>query len=169
MHDARAWRLCELRQHIENDIDAYLPNNTHILGDGAYAVKQYMMSPYRDNGHLTETQSYFNLMHAKTRNVVERSFARLKGIWRRLNFILMYNTEKIPMVILAACVLHNICLSDEDDAFNDENFLLEPNDLHLNDEAEPENLEDDIDDIVGAQKRDAIAAQLFRNRRVLDE
>jgi len=30
----------------------------------------------------------------------------------------MYNTEMIPLIILACCILHNICIDNEDEPFN---------------------------------------------------
>lgn len=44
------------------------------------------------------------------RQVIERSFALLFGRFRRLRYIDMNKTEYIPATILAACVLHNICI-----------------------------------------------------------
>lgn len=162
MHDARAWNLSDISRHIANNVPAFFPNDSHILGDGAYPLSQFMMTPYRDAGRLTRMQSYFNLQHAKTRNVIERAFALLKGRWRRLNYLLMYDTARIPLIILAACILHNICLDDEDEEVDEEYFLP------LLDHG----LDDGIDDIVddnnfeeaGQIKRNRIAEHLYINR-----
>lgn len=49
-------------------------------------------------------------MHAGTRQVIERAFALLKGRFRRLKYLDMNRDDMIASVILACCVLHNICL-----------------------------------------------------------
>ncbi|XP_011864311.1 PREDICTED: putative nuclease HARBI1, partial [Vollenhovia emeryi] len=56
-------------------------------------------------------QKRFNTTLSKSRQVVERSFALLKGRFRRLKHLDMKRTDLIPSFILACCVLHNICLS----------------------------------------------------------
>lgn len=47
--------------------------------------------------------------------MIERAFAFLKGRFRRLKLLDMTRTKFISAVILAACVLNNICLMSDDD------------------------------------------------------
>ena len=47
--------------------------------------------------------------------VIERAFALLKGRFRRLQHLEVEVTPKISTVIIAACVLHNLCIFHEDD------------------------------------------------------
>ena len=47
----------------------------------------------------------------------------LKGRFRRLKFLDMNRDDMIPYVIIASCVLHNICLTGVVD--NIEDFILE--------------------------------------------
>lgn len=44
------------------------------------------------------------------RQVIERSFALLFGRFRRLRYLDIKKIECIPSTIIAACVLHNICI-----------------------------------------------------------
>lgn len=53
------------------------------------------------------------------RQVVERAFSLLKGRFRRLKYLHMSMADLIPYVILACCVLHNLCLDGCDDAVDD--------------------------------------------------
>lgn len=53
------------------------------------------------------------------RQVIERAFALLKGRFRRLKYLHMSCIDLIPYVILACCVLHNICLEGCDDDIRD--------------------------------------------------
>ncbi len=40
-------------------------------------------------------------------------FGLLKGKWRRLKYLPMEDLKKVPVVITAACVLHNFLLREE--------------------------------------------------------
>lgn len=64
-----------------------------------------------------QAQKNFNL--SKMRQVIERVFALLKGRFRRLKYLHMSCADLIPYVILACCVLHNICLEGCEDDIND--------------------------------------------------
>ena len=44
-----------------------------------------MVTPFRDNGHLTAAQKKYNKYHSSTRMVIERAFGLVKGCFRRLN------------------------------------------------------------------------------------
>ena len=99
------------------------PSDRHILGDSAYPLKDWLLTPYRDNGHLTLTERQYNFIHSSTRMVIERAFGILKGRFRRLNFIEMDSLEDTAKIVNVACTLHNICLM-KDDEF-EESFELE--------------------------------------------
>jgi len=146
VHDARVWRLSDIETLIAQDENIYFQNQYHLLADSAYPLSNYMLTPYRDNGHLTNVQSRFNTIHSRTRVVIERAFGMLKGRFRKLKYIYMYNTEMIPLVIFACCILHNICIENED-AFIDDAF----------DAIEMEN---NIEFMNGVEKRDIICNML---------
>lgn len=127
VHDARVWRLSDIKTLIEQDENRFFQNQYHLLADSAYPLSHYMLVPYRDNGHLNHVQRTFNTKLSKTRVVVERAFGILKGRFRKLKYIYMYNTEMIPLVILTCCILHNICIEHEDEPIgeNDNEFIGE--------------------------------------------
>lgn len=56
-------------------------------------------------------EGYYNKMHATARNTVERAIGRLKGRFRCLlvHRVLHYHPDKVAKVVIACCVLHNIC------------------------------------------------------------
>ena len=118
VHDSRVFRTSDLKVLLESD-GGRLPNNYHLLGDSAYALQDYLMVPFRDNGHLTRIEKEFNKAHARTRVEVERSIGLLKGKFRRLKDLDMLNTRDMPHVIFASCVVHNFIIqengADEDD------------------------------------------------------
>lgn len=117
VHDSRVFRNSKIYRTIEENRENYLPNNLVILGDKAYPLLSWCIPPFMDNGRLSEQQKLFNQSHAKTRQVVERSFALLFGRWRRLQFLNMSRLDRVPHTILGCCVLHNLALEycgDED-------------------------------------------------------
>ncbi|XP_071576948.1 putative nuclease HARBI1 isoform X2 [Temnothorax nylanderi] len=112
VHDMCVFKYSGVQQRCNAE---YFPNNMHLLGDSAYTIQKHMMVPYRDNGHLTVEQVYFNKILSSTRMMVERSIGLLKIRWRSLlDKFDMRRTDLIPYYILCCCILHNICLKQED-------------------------------------------------------
>ncbi|XP_061194770.1 putative nuclease HARBI1 [Saccostrea echinata] len=115
VHDSRVFKNSELYQRIQKDPEGMFPNNTHLLGDSAYGLEMWMMTPYRDRGNLTQSQYQYNYIHSSTRMVIERTFGAIKGRFRRLKFVDIQDIEKIVKVVISCCVLHEFCLQHDDD------------------------------------------------------
>ena len=49
------------------------PENYYMIGDSAYTLTSYMLTPYKENGYLSEKTTTY--IQAVTRNIVERTFA----------------------------------------------------------------------------------------------
>ena len=81
----------------------------YMIGDSAYPMQSWLMKPFTHNSDLTEYQRNYNYRMCRARIVVENAFGRLKARWRCLMKRNDMNTDNIPHVIAAACVLHNIC------------------------------------------------------------
>lgn len=47
--------------------------------------------------------------------VVERAFGYLKGRFRQLQDIPLHNSKEICQMILATCILHNLCIINDDE------------------------------------------------------
>ena len=62
VHDARVYRN---KSHYEVVQD--LPSKFHLLGDSAYPMFRNLMTPFRDNGHLTLEEKRYNSAHNSTR------------------------------------------------------------------------------------------------------
>ena len=81
-----------------------------------FVFYRWLLTPFKNNGHLTTVQIRYNEKHSGTRQVIERALGLLKGRWRRLKCLEMGAVEEIPSVVSAGCVLHNFCLlADEGD------------------------------------------------------
>jgi len=122
----------------------FFPEDSHLLGDAAYTIQRNVIIPYRDNGHLTEAEINFNKKLSSARMIVERSIGLLKGRWRcLLDKLPMTRTDLIPRYIIGCCVLHNLCLLNNDEIdipilIKNHNMLqeLHPLDVNVNDRNE---------------------------------
>ena len=141
VHDARVFRNSPVARYLEMPGN-YFPNNSYLIGDAAYAIHPHFMVPFRNNGHLTDRQKNFNYCLSSTRMVVERVIGQLKMRFRiLLDCLPLTNLKYIPQFIIACCVLHNICILQNDGMHRDEtlendntNPIVYDNASHLGDE-----------------------------------
>lgn len=127
VHDARVFRNSPLARFIQRE-NEYFPFNSHLIGDAAYPIHTQVMVPFRDNGHLTARQKNFNFCLSSTRMAIEKAFGLLKTRFRiLLDCLPLTNINKIPEFIIACCVMHNICILQNDDI----DVLVCPNDRNV--------------------------------------
>ena len=88
------------------------------LGCLKFHFFSWLITPFRDNGHLTAQQRRFNRALSSIQQRVERAISLLKGRWRKLVLLDHLDLELEVYIIVAACVLHNFCLLHDD--FDDE-------------------------------------------------
>lgn len=127
VHDARVFKKSGMAQKCRENV--HFPNNSHLLGDSAYPLGPHILVPFKDNGHLSRTEIKYNIAHAASRVSIERAFGILKSRWRRLRYLELHNTENLPIIISAACVVHNLCLLQNDIHLDDitvENDPIDP-------------------------------------------
>lgn len=110
VHDARVFHHSKL---FENGPE--LCGDGHLLGDSAYPNLSWLLTPFRDNGHLTEVQTHYNYTHSSIRSTVERAFGLLKGRFTRLKYLDQNDTKLMVKTIVTGCILHNICILNNDD------------------------------------------------------
>ena len=84
------------------------------------------MVPYRDNGHLTRQQIRFNEALSSQHQVIECAIGLLKGQWHKLQYLNLLSVKHMTIYIMAACVLHNFCLINDD--FDEGYFLWDDDD-----------------------------------------
>ena len=49
VHDARVWRLSDIRTLIVQDENRYFQNQYYLLADSTYPLSNYILTLYRDN------------------------------------------------------------------------------------------------------------------------
>jgi DDE superfamily endonuclease len=114
VHDCRIFRNSPIYKKIQDNPTSFFPQDQFILGDKAYPSLMWCLVPFKRSQSLTEAQTRFNTKHSSARTTIERSFALLFGRFRRLKHLQMKRMDLIPKTIMAACVLHNICLDFPD-------------------------------------------------------
>ncbi|XP_029469894.1 protein ANTAGONIST OF LIKE HETEROCHROMATIN PROTEIN 1-like isoform X2 [Rhinatrema bivittatum] len=80
-----------------------------LLGDASYPLQHWLLKPYREHRSLTQQQLKFNYRLERAHSVIENAFLRLRARWQCL---LKHNdclVELMPTMILACCILHNVC------------------------------------------------------------
>lgn len=150
IHDARVFALSD----ISKELPSICGTKYHIIGDGAYSIREWLLVPYKNYGNFTESQIIFNKTFCATRVLIENTFGLLKSRFRQLLQLDIHYVDKITKFIISCCVLHNMCIN-----MNDEIEL----DNEIGPSIDPEN--DFIDSDVnqrknGESKRDAIKNSL---------
>ncbi|XP_039302174.1 putative nuclease HARBI1 [Solenopsis invicta] len=112
VHDARVFRESHLYECLQD-----ICLSSYIVGDSAYPCLEYLMVPYRDNGHLTRAQRNFNSRLSSCRVVVENAFGILKQRFRQLYHFKLRNIVRMVQIIHACCVLHNLASAGDVEFF----------------------------------------------------
>lgn len=110
-HDSRVLRSTTLFKKITDCDPNYFPSpEYHIVGDSAFGLHEHLMIPFKNTGNLSLAQINYNKKLSRARVTIENAFAFLKGRFRRLKYV-DADIERIPKIIKACCVVHNISLS----------------------------------------------------------
>lgn len=91
------------------------PSNTFLIGHSNYPSLPWLVPPFRENKRLTPQQREFNSLHAAARKLSDKTFGLLKGRFKRIKLFTVYrNITFITDTTVAACILHNYCLDEND-------------------------------------------------------
>ena len=123
VHDARVL----LTSSLYATADEKCTPDFHLLGDSAYPLKTWLLTPYKDFGNMTADQHRYNYLHSSSRMVVERAFGALKGRFPILKMVRWHNIDSICRLIITACVFHVVCLLNDEDV---EGFLTQEDDVN---------------------------------------
>ncbi|KAF7266193.1 hypothetical protein GWI33_020474 [Rhynchophorus ferrugineus] len=132
------------------------PKGSYIVGDKDFKLEEYVMVDYTEN--LDDQKRAFNGRLSQTRAIADEAFAMMRGRFIRLKFMDTRKVDVILAVTKMACILHNICILQ-----NDGN----PDDI-LNIEKEIQELHRDSIDS-GSRGRSAVSIEAEHKRRTLME
>ncbi|XP_037502433.1 putative nuclease HARBI1 [Rhipicephalus sanguineus] len=144
-HDSEAFK----RSFVVKDLPGICEGDQfHILGDAAYPLREYLLTPVRDYGNITPEEIEYNLRHSKTRVRIENAFGLLKGRFRQLLYLEFWSVKRATLFILACCVLHNLCIQagdtelvdDEDTGCSQNDSKPNPSDLFANEDPKREKV-----------------------------
>ena len=104
--------------------------------DAGYTNANGFLAPYRGQryhlgGWTTQNpphsaEEYFNMRHARARNIVERCFGRLKGCWAILRAPSYFPIKTQCRIIMACALLHNLILQNMSrDPMEDDDLSLD--------------------------------------------
>lgn len=87
----------------------------HIIADSAYPLRQWRITPFRDNGNLPNQQKRIHSILSSCRRTFELAIGQLKRRFRRLREIYFHDPEVMCSFIIAGCILHNLCIIHDAD------------------------------------------------------
>ncbi|CAG8712944.1 12447_t:CDS:2 [Rhizophagus irregularis] len=128
-HDSRIFHNSPLYYMLSSS-SSVIPSNSYILGDAGYPCQNWLLTPYRDNGRLTQIQTYYNTKHSQTRISVEQAFGKLKSRFRCLINPIATSLETAILIVTTSCILHNICEEREEDMLDDDEYFDDQNNFH---------------------------------------
>ncbi len=122
VHDARVYSNSDFFLNRTE----YIEGEDYILGDSAYPISPFLISPFKNPSNHRQRQ--FNFIHSKHRVVVEHAFGRLKARFKALKEVSVKDVKTAIKLADCAILLHNfleICgevweITDQDD-YNDNN------------------------------------------------
>ncbi|XP_055837516.1 putative nuclease HARBI1 [Episyrphus balteatus] len=112
LHNSQIYEMSE----VSKEIPRICSQQYHILGDGAYPLREFLLTPYREleYGELSFQQRLFNEAHHQTRLKIKDSFSLLKARFRQLSHLDFFTVSRMSKFVLGCCVLHNLCLENGD-------------------------------------------------------
>ncbi|KAI3788113.1 hypothetical protein L2E82_00778 [Cichorium intybus] len=91
----------------------------YLVGGSGFQLLPWLITPYQ-NEELTEDQIEFNKKHLATRLVANRALKKLKDIWAVVDGGMWRpDRHKLPRIVFACCILHNILIDMEGDGVSD--------------------------------------------------
>ena len=111
MHDARVYTQSEISKNLQQICEG----KYHILGDGAYEIREWFLTPYRNYENLSDQKKKYNDKFCTTRVFIENAFGILKKRFLQLLRVELADVDRKTKFIISCCVLHNICLDGHDD------------------------------------------------------
>ena len=113
-HDSPAFKRSSFYQILENNWRSLKEKGYYIIGDSAYSIRSFLITPFDDAMHGT-AEDNFNYFHSSSRISIECTFGEIDMrwgvLWRPLSFSMKHNTQ-----VIDACLrLHNFIVDFRED------------------------------------------------------
>ena len=139
----------------------------HIIADSAYPIQHWILTPYRNTGQMTQAEKDYNRALSTKRQNIERAFGLLKRRFPKLRLeIEVVSTDEIEEIILSACILHNLLIMYDDTGVPDDVNMqrVDQEEVGNDDEEQEEQMAEDIQALLGRQKRVNITQHIAQHR-----
>jgi len=108
-HDSSAFKSSQLHQILENNWESLVQKGFYLIGDSAYSLKSYLLTPY-DNAKPSTPEDSFNYYHSSCRIYVECAFGEIDIRWGIFWRPLGHKLSTTKFIIDAAMRLHNFII-----------------------------------------------------------
>lgn len=168
IHDMNLFRRSDLYRRIVNN-DAVFYNDSHIIGDLAYKLSTYLMVGFKRNQQLNARQMNYNVTLSKIRAIIENAYALLKGRFRRLKYLETVRLDLVSLLIVSACILHNICILNGDMLRDTVNLEAETADIRALDPQNALDIDDEVNMNIAVIKRSNIVTSLRTQNKTMTQ
>ncbi|KAH8035471.1 hypothetical protein HPB51_005706 [Rhipicephalus microplus] len=96
IHDSHVFSLSPLSKNIAS----VCQGRYHILGDAAYPLRDYLLTPYRDYGAMNKQQKSLNFKFSGTRVLNENAFSTLKKHFWQLMYLELHTIHWLNKFII---------------------------------------------------------------------
>lgn len=94
-------------KHMLEERNLNAPEGMVFLGDQAFPLTDYLMTPYSRRINLSRKQKIFNYRLCRARRTIENAFGVLVSKFRVFEKPIPVLPETVDKIIKACCVLHN--------------------------------------------------------------
>lgn len=119
-HDSTAFQATALHRVVNENV---LPRWAIVVGDDAYSHTGNMLCPYSGRG-LSAIEDSFNYYQSSCRIFIEQAFGMLVGRWGIFWSAIKYPLEKVTLIIMVCCKLHNFIIDNADENDCDKNYRV---------------------------------------------
>ncbi|GAB2234587.1 hypothetical protein Droror1_Dr00003843 [Drosera rotundifolia] len=116
------YKLCENGSRLSGKaqtLSTGVKIREYVVGGACYPLLLWLLTPYMEDDSA-DSFPKFRYAHKAASSLASKAFCRLKGSWRILSKVMWRpDTQKLPSIIVACCLLHNIILDCGDELLAD--------------------------------------------------
>ncbi|GJT65298.1 ALP1-like protein [Tanacetum coccineum] len=118
LKESKFFEICNKCERLNGRLKKLSEGNEikeYIVGNAGLPLLTWLLTPYRGN-ELRDSEVKFNERLLKTQKVAKEAFVKLKENWKIIKGVLWRpNKDRLPLIILACCILHNILIDMKDE------------------------------------------------------